>query len=85
MKNHVKIGSVNKTFPVIVEKDEKGFYVAECPIFKGCYTQAKSLERVMVDIKDVIEMCIEEKDNKEIANSYDPEDVSLHSVRVAVA
>ena len=25
--------------PFVVEKDEDGFFVVECPILKGCYTQ----------------------------------------------
>lgn len=28
-------------FPVFVEKDEDGFYVVECPLFSGCYSQGK--------------------------------------------
>jgi len=27
------------TFQVIVEQDEAGWYVAECPALKACYTQ----------------------------------------------
>jgi len=57
-------------FTVIVEKDEDGFYVAEVPDLKGCYTQGKSLEEVLKNIKEVIEMCLEAEDvepqNKEI-------------------
>jgi len=58
-------------FTVIVEKDEDGFYVAEVPDLKGCYTQGKSLEEVLENIKEVIEMCLEaekefEPQNKEI-------------------
>ncbi len=59
------------TFTVIVEKDEDGFYVAEVPDLKGCYTQGKTIDEVLGDIKEVIEMCLEaEKEieplNKEI-------------------
>ena len=53
-----------------MEKDEDGFYVAEVPDLKGCYTQGKTLEEVMKNIKEVIEMCLEaeeiEPQNKEI-------------------
>ena len=50
---------VNYTFTVIVERDEDGFYVAEVPDLKGCYTQGKSLEEVLKNIKEVIELCLE--------------------------
>ncbi len=59
------------TFTVIVEKDEDGFYVAEVPDLKGCYTQGETLEEALENIKEVIEMCLEadqevEHVNKEI-------------------
>ena len=51
--------------PIIIEKDENGFYVAECPIFKGCYTQADTKKEVLKNIREVIEICLKEhNDNK---------------------
>lgn len=47
------------TFTVIVERDEDGFYVAEVPDLKGCYTQGKTLEEALKNIKEVIELCLE--------------------------
>jgi predicted RNase H-like HicB family nuclease len=61
---------VKYTFTVIVEKDEDGFYVAEVPDLKGCYTQGKTLEEVLENIREVIGMCLEaekiDPHNKEI-------------------
>ncbi len=70
----------NRQFPVIVEKDEDGFYVVECPIFRGCYSQGRSLDEVLRNIKEVIELCLEEKENQEILNSYKPKELSLHTI-----
>ena len=53
MKKHV--------FTVLIEKDENGTYVGEVPDLKGCYTQGDSVEEVMKNIKEVIEMCLEEQ------------------------
>lgn len=47
-------------FQVIVEQDEAGYYVAECPALRACYTQGRTYEEVMENIKDVIAMCLEE-------------------------
>jgi predicted RNase H-like HicB family nuclease len=47
-------------FQVIVEQDEAGYYVAECPALRACYTQGKTYEEVMENIKDVLAMCLEE-------------------------
>ena len=47
-----------QVFTVLIEKDENGTYVAEVPDLKGCYTQGDSVEEVMKNIKEVIEMCL---------------------------
>lgn len=44
---------------VVVERDEEGFYVASVPALPGCHTQAKSLDELMVRIKEAAELCIE--------------------------
>lgn len=46
-------------FNVIIERDRDGYYVAEVPALKGCYTQARSLDELMIRIKEVIELCLE--------------------------
>jgi len=70
----------NKQFPVIVTKDEDKFYVIECPVFTGCYTQGKTLDEALKNIKEVIELCLEEKENQEILKSYKPVELSFHTV-----
>jgi predicted RNase H-like HicB family nuclease len=50
-----------RNFVVIIEKDENGTYIAEVPDLKGCYTQGDSIEEVMRNIREVIEMCLEEQ------------------------
>jgi len=70
----------NKKFPIIVEKGEDGFYVVECPIFRGCYTQGRTIDGALKNIREVIELCLKEKENREILESYDPEEVGLHNI-----
>ncbi len=48
-------------FYVVIEKDEDGFYVGEVPALKGCYAQGKNIEELMKNMREVIEMCIEEE------------------------
>ncbi len=48
-------------FPVIVEVDEDGYYIVSCPLFKGCHTYGKTIEEALENIKEVIEMCLEEE------------------------
>ncbi len=47
-------------FQVIVEQDEAGYFVAECPALKACYSQGKTYEEAMENIKDVLAMCLEQ-------------------------
>ena len=47
--------------PVLVEKDEDGFFVVECPLLPGCYTQGKTLDEALKNLHEVIELCIEEQ------------------------
>ncbi len=50
-------------FPVIIEQDEDGVYIATVPSLKGCHTQAKTLPTLLKRIKEAILLCLEvEKD-----------------------
>ena len=71
-----------KQFPVFLEKDEDGFYVVECPVFSGCYSQGKTIDEALKNVKEVIELCLEEEENIEIAESYSPREISLHTVTI---
>lgn len=71
-------------FPVFVEKDEDGFYVAECPMLQGCYTQGKSLDEALKNIEEVIEICIEEKKEQIISQMQKVQDFGFHTVAVEV-
>jgi len=43
---------------IVVEKDEYGYY-AYCPGLEGCQSQGNSLEEVMSNIKEAIELYLE--------------------------
>lgn len=47
-------------FPVIVETDEDGFYIVSCPTFKGCHAAGKTIDEALSDLREVIEICLEE-------------------------
>jgi len=52
-------------FTVIIEQDEDGYYVGYAPSIRGCHTQGKTLDELMKNIKEAIELCLE-VENKEI-------------------
>ena len=43
---------------VLIEKDENGFY-AWCPELKGCQSQGNTLEEIVANIKEAIELYLE--------------------------
>jgi predicted RNase H-like HicB family nuclease len=50
---------------VVIEKDEYGYY-AYCPELEGCQTQGDSIEEVMENIKEAIELYLETLSEEEI-------------------
>ncbi|WP_417033565.1 type II toxin-antitoxin system HicB family antitoxin [Dolichospermum planctonicum] len=49
----------NKEFYVVIERDEDGMYIGEVPQLKACYSQGETIDELMNNIKEVIEMCLE--------------------------
>ena len=51
--------------PIIIEIDE-GYYIVSCPVFKGCHSYGETVDEAMENIKEVIEMCLEENKVEEL-------------------
>ncbi|HEC63036.1 MAG TPA: type II toxin-antitoxin system HicB family antitoxin [Candidatus Acetothermia bacterium] len=41
-------------YRVIIEQDEDGMFVAECPALPGCISQGKTRAEALEDIKDAV-------------------------------
>ena len=75
----------NYHLQVIIEQDEDGVFIAECPALQGCYAQGKTYEEAIENIKDVITLCIEElKEGKKKINLKYPEVIGIKSLEVVV-
>ncbi|KKT29143.1 MAG: hypothetical protein UX18_C0022G0007 [Candidatus Azambacteria bacterium GW2011_GWC2_45_7b] len=70
----------NLQLPLFVEKDEDGLYVVECPILEGCYSQGKTLDEALRNIREVIDLVLEEKEAQDILQDYRPRELSLHTI-----
>ena len=53
-------------FPIIIEQDEDGYYIVSCPVFKGCHSYGKTIKEAMKNIKEAIELCLEEERIEEL-------------------
>ena len=52
-----------------IEKDnETGLYVAMVPSISGAHTQAETLDELHTNLKEVIELCLEEMTREEYVN-----------------
>ena len=49
----------------VIDKDEAGFYVAEVPALPGCFSQGKTREEALKNIKEAIEGWLEVMENKQ--------------------
>ena len=50
---------MRREFSVIIERDEKGWYVATVPELRGCHTQARTMDKLLSRIREAIELCLE--------------------------
>lgn len=66
-----------RTFYVIIERDEDGFFVGEVPQLRACYAQGKTLDELIANIKEVIQLCLEEEEGPPI-----PEFIGIQKVDV---
>lgn len=69
--------SVKREFFVLVERDEDGFFVGEVPHLRGCYAQGRTLDELLANIREVIQLCLE--DEPEAANEL-PEFIGVQKV-----
>ncbi len=66
--------------PLLVEQDEDGFFVVECPVLQGCYTQGKTLDEALSNIREVIDLLCEEAAVRKTLEAYKPIHISFHTI-----
>ncbi len=66
---------------ILIEKDEEGNFVAECPTLPGCISQGKSRAEAIINIKDAILGYIEslKKHNEPIPLSIEEEVIEVNA------
>ena len=50
---------MTQKFHVLIEQDEDGGYIGRVPELQGCLSQGDTLDELMKNIKEAIELCIE--------------------------
>ena len=49
--------------PILIEIDEDNYFIVSCPLFKGCHSYGKTIDEALHNIREVIDMCLEEDDS----------------------
>ena len=60
-----------KVFHVIIEENEDGGYIGKVLELRGCLSQGDTLDELMKNIKEAIELCMEVLAKEKTAISYD--------------
>jgi predicted RNase H-like HicB family nuclease len=56
---------MRRTFTAVIERDtDTGFYIAFVPGLPGAHTQAESLDELNANLKEVVELLLEDGDLK---------------------
>ena len=50
--------------PILVEQDEDNVYIVSCPVFRSCHSYGKTIDEALENIKEVIDICLEEEKDK---------------------
>ncbi len=71
------------TITAYIEKDpETGLYVAIVPGIPGAHTQAETLDELQENLKEVLELCLEEMEPE--TKQHLPQFVEIQQVEVSV-
>ena len=60
---------MKRIYHVLIEQDEDGVFVGKVPELRGCASQGDTLDELMKNIREAIELCLEVKnadDSKDI-------------------
>ncbi len=61
---------MEREFYVLIEKDEDGFFVGEVPSLKACYSQGRTIDELLQNMREVIELCLEGQNETELTLEF---------------
>ncbi len=46
-------------FNIVIDRDEDGYWISECPAIPGCASQGKTKDEAIKNIMEAIHLCLE--------------------------
>lgn len=71
-------------FNVVITQDEDNKYIAHCYDFVGCHAQGDSYEEAISNIKEAIELCLEEQNEEDSKSKFQSRFVGLQRLSLSV-
>jgi len=71
---------MSKNFTVLIEKGEDGYYIGSVLELKGCHSQGETIDELLSNIKEAIELYLEVKGEK--TEDYTTEIIGIQKVSV---
>lgn len=71
---------MKKSFHVVIEKDDSGYFVGVVPELPGCHTQARSMSVLMKRIKEAIELYLETKKESSVKSNF----VAVKQIEISI-
>jgi predicted RNase H-like HicB family nuclease len=61
---------MKREFYIVIEKDEDGFYVGEVPQLKACYSQGRTIDELLENMKEAIALALEDQPDLAVAGEF---------------
>ena len=62
---------------VVIEKGEDGYFVARVPALKGCWSQGKTRDEALVNVREAIELYLEPDETALPANGREVVELAI--------
>ncbi len=74
---------MERKFHVLIEQDEDGGYIGKVVELKGCLSQGDTLDELMKNIREAIELCLEvEREEEQSISEKDIKFVGVQEISV---
>jgi predicted RNase H-like HicB family nuclease len=51
--------------PIMLTAGDDGYLVAQCPVIPGCISQGRTREEALANIREAIELCLENRNDED--------------------